>query len=133
MFKRKTYIIGTLLFFVIEVLIASFFHDRFIRPIFGDYLVVFLVYCFVQSFLVSKKYGWVSFAVLLFAYLIEILQYINLIELLGMQHTTFTRLTLGSSFEWADMLAYTLGVGTLYLIEYLTDRKQKQSKNDILS
>ncbi len=125
MLSRTHYIIGTLLFFVVEVCIAAFFHDQFIRPVFGDYLVVFLVYCFVQSLLVSKNYIRVSIGVLLFAYLVEILQYVNLIGLLGLKHNTFTRLTLGSSFEWADMLAYTLGVITFMGIEFLMATKQK--------
>lgn len=126
MLSRTYYILGTLLFFVVEVCIAAFLHDQFIRPVFGDYLVVFLVYCFVQSILVSKKYVRVSIGVLLFAYTIEILQYVNLIGLLGLKHNTFTRLTLGSSFEWADMLAYTLGVITIMGIEFLIATKQKR-------
>lgn len=48
---NKTYLILTIFLFVIEVLIALFVHDNFIRPYVGDVLVVILIYCFVKSFL----------------------------------------------------------------------------------
>jgi len=47
---RKTYFVAALLLFAAEVCIALFFHDRFIRPYFGDFLVVILIYCFLKSF-----------------------------------------------------------------------------------
>jgi hypothetical protein len=42
------------------------------------------------------------------SYLIEGLQYINLLGRLGW-HSRVARIVLGSHFEWGDMLAYTLG------------------------
>ena len=46
---RKTYFILSILLFIIEVLIALFAHDEFIRPYVGDLLVVVLLYCLVKS------------------------------------------------------------------------------------
>ena len=34
--------------FIIEAIIAVFIHDNFIRPYFGDVLVVVLIYCFIK-------------------------------------------------------------------------------------
>ena len=45
--KRFFYIISFLLIFCIEVLIALYVRDNFIRPYVGDMLVVVLVYSFV--------------------------------------------------------------------------------------
>ena len=49
--KRFFYIISFLLIFCIEVLIALYVRDNFIRPYVGDMLVVVLVYSFVRIFL----------------------------------------------------------------------------------
>ena len=48
---NKTYLTLAVFIFVIEVLIALYVHDNFIRPYVGDVLVVILMYCFVKSFL----------------------------------------------------------------------------------
>ena len=48
--KRIFYIISFLVIFCIEVLIALYVRDRFIRPYVGDMLVVVLVYSFVRIF-----------------------------------------------------------------------------------
>ena len=49
------YALLSLFFFLVEVIIERFFHGGFIRNVFGDYLVVFLIYCFVLSFFKWKK------------------------------------------------------------------------------
>ena len=48
--KRIFYIISFLVIFCIEVLIALYVRDRFIRPYVGDMLVVVLVYSFAVSY-----------------------------------------------------------------------------------
>ncbi len=75
--------------------------------------------------MVFLKTNWrrLAIAVLLLAYTIEILQYLNIMGLLGLRHNTFTRMVLGTTFTWEDMVAYTLGMGAVLWIEYLRDRK----------
>ncbi len=48
---RPVYFTLTVILLVVEILIAVYVHDRFIRPYFGDVLVVILVYCFLKTFL----------------------------------------------------------------------------------
>ena len=48
-FNQK-YFYLTVVLFLIEVFIALFINDQFIRPFVGDVLVVILIYCFVKSF-----------------------------------------------------------------------------------
>lgn len=79
------YISFTLLLFVVEVLIAVYVQDDFIRPYVGNFLVVILLYCFVRSFLQAPIIP-VALAVLLFAYCIETLQYFNVVKKLGWEH-----------------------------------------------
>lgn len=104
---HKRYFVAFLLVLGIEIVIASFVHDSFVRPFFGDFLIIFLLYFFFRTFL-KFSYKIIAIGVLVFAYLVEILQYINLLKLLNIQPNTFTKLTLGSSFDWGDMLAYTV-------------------------
>ncbi|WP_421795260.1 DUF2809 domain-containing protein [Haliscomenobacter sp.] len=110
------YFVYTILLFVTEVLIALFVHDQFIRPYIGDFLVVILIYCFVKSFLNTPVVP-TALGVLVFAYTVELLQYFRIVEVLGLQHSRAARIIIGSSFEWQDILAYTLGILMVILIE----------------
>ena len=110
------YAFSTLLLFITEVLIALFVHDQFIRPYIGDFLVVILIYCFVKSFLNTPVVP-TALGVLVFAYTVELLQYFRIVEVLGLQHSRAARIIIGSSFEWQDILAYTLGVLAVVLVE----------------
>lgn len=125
MLTKKQYLLLTFIFLIVEIIIALFFHDRFIRPIFGDYLIVFLVYCGLKS-LVNLKPVTAVIATVSFAYLVEYLQYIHITDILHMQQNRATRMILGSSFEWIDMLAYTLGGLTFYYLEYYIFSKSKK-------
>ena len=114
-FQLKYFILAAILFLV-EVLIALFVHDNFIRPFVGDVLVVILIYCFIKSFLNSPVVI-TAIAVLLFAYLIEVLQYFKIVNILGLQNSNLARIIIGTSFEWTDILAYTLGIGLVILLD----------------
>lgn len=117
MFKLNfRYFFCALVLFITEVLIAVFVHDTFIRPTFGDVLVVMLMYCGIRTF-VEASYRSVTLVTLLLAYIIEVTQYFNLIVYLGLEHSTLARCILGSSFSWGDMLAYTVGVAVIWVVE----------------
>ena len=120
----KKYFFLTVLLFITEVLIALFLHDNFIRPYVGDYLVVILIYCFCMSF-VSAPVWKIALATLLFSYLIETLQYFNLVGMLGLRHSRIANIIIGNSFAWADILAYTLGAFTVVRTEYFLLNKRK--------
>ena len=113
---QKKYFILALVLFVVEVLIALFIRDRLVRPYVGDFLVVMLLYCAVRSVLNLSPFITVT-GVLLFAYLIETLQYFKIIEILGWQNNTLAKTVIGYGFEWFDILAYTLGAITILLFE----------------
>lgn len=106
----------TVILFITEVLIALFLHDSFVRPYVGDFLVVILIYCFVKNFLNISVIK-LAIATLLFAYLVEMLQHFQLVNYLGLQNSQLAKTILGSSFEWSDMLAYTLGIILVVLVE----------------
>jgi len=106
----------SILFFVTEVLIALYVKDNFVRPYVGDYLVVMLIYCAVRTFIKANPVK-VAIAVLLFAYMIELLQYFRIVDRLGLSGNQVAKTVIGYGFEWWDMLAYTLGVLTIVLME----------------
>lgn len=116
-FHRRYFIAAMLLLFT-EVIIARYFHDKFIRPFVGDFLVVILIYCMVCSFLKLHTMA-AAAGVLLFAYAIEISQYYHLINMLGLEHSTIAQMILGTSFSWIDILMYTLGIIAVIILEIL--------------
>jgi hypothetical protein len=114
-FNRKYFLLALILLSV-EVIIALYFHDPFIRPYVGDLLVVILVYCCWKSFINTGVIP-TALGVLLFAFFVEWLQYINFIQLVGWQHSKLARTVIGYSFEWMDVLAYIAGTGLVLIIE----------------
>lgn len=51
---QKGFFAVMLVLFVIEVLIALYVRDQFIRPFMGDVIVVWFVYYFIRSFIIIK-------------------------------------------------------------------------------
>lgn len=113
---NKKYLILTIILFVIEVLIAVFVSDAFVRPYVGDYLVVILIYCAVRTVLKASVWK-VAVGVLLFSFLIETLQYFHIVNRLGLENNVVARTVIGYGFEWVDLLAYTLGILTVLAFE----------------
>src|SRR5437762_4470575 len=112
-FNRLYFILAVLLF-AIEIIIAKFAHDRIIRPYVGDMLVIILIYCFVKSFVDTPVLTTALF-VLLFSFTVEGLQYLHLIDKLGLQNSKIAAIILGNSFAWIDMIAYILGTALILL------------------
>ncbi len=106
--------------FIIEIIIAK--TSGFIRHTVGDYLVVILLYYFVKTFVnvAPKK---LAVAILIFSFSIEILQYFKLVELLGLQNNKLANIIIGSTFSFGDLIAYTLGIITVYYIENIYQKK----------
>ncbi|AOW11303.1 hypothetical protein EM308_07710 [Flavobacterium gilvum] len=113
---NKTYFIYTILIFLVEVLIALFVNDSFIRPYLGDVLVVILVYCFIKSFLKLPVLP-VAIFVLIFSFTVEFLQLFNIVEKLHLEQSKIARIVIGTSFSWIDLLTYIIGVAIVLLVE----------------
>ncbi len=125
--KRNTktsYLIGFLSLLIIEILIANYINDDFIRPYLGDFLVVILIYCFlmfVSNVTVIKG----LLIVLIFSFTIEFIQLIDIVSVLGYQPPKLVMIILGSSFSLWDLLAYTLGVLFAGSLEFLISANKK--------
>lgn len=121
--KRKLRIRYALAFVVllgIEVLIALFVHDAFIRPYVGDVLVVAVLYVAVRI-VIPDRCRLLPLYIFLFAAMVECLQYFELVRLLGVADNAFLRVLIGSVFDGKDILCY--GAGCILLGIYEWKRK----------
>jgi len=106
---RKKYFLLAIILLLVEICIALFINDKFIRPYIGDFLVVILLYCFARTFLNTSIFK-AALAVLIFAFVIEMLQYFSFVRVIGLQDSKIANTVLGHSFSWMDILAYVLGI-----------------------
>ena len=120
--KRIGYLTATVLIFLVELLIALFVRDNFIRPYVGDMLVVVLIYTFLRGFFPEKP-RLLPLYVFLFAAGVEALQGIRIVELLGLQNNRFFSVLIGTTFDWKDIVCYGAGCALLGLWEVLHWRK----------
>ena len=119
--KRAYYAVAFFILLLIEIAIAIYVHDDFIRPYIGDVLVVGVVYLFVRIF-VPDGVKLMPFYVFIFAVLVEILQYFQLISLLGLEKNTFARILIGSTFDLKDIFCYFIGFIVILGLELLPIR-----------
>lgn len=118
-FNRKYFSLALILF-AIEIVIAVFFRDKFVRYFLGDLLVVIFLYCFIMSGLRLESTK-VAFSVLVFSFVIEALQYFNLLNALGWENNKIAIIILGNSFDAMDLVAYTAGIA---IVLWLENRKK---------
>ncbi len=112
---RVKYAIVFVLLLFVEVMIALYVHDTFVRPYVGDMLVVILVYSFTRIF-IPERCRLLPLYVFLFAAGVEVLQYFKLVQVLGLESNRFMRIVLGSVFDIKDIVCY--GVGSILLEVY---------------
>ncbi|MBK8808785.1 MAG: DUF2809 domain-containing protein [Bacteroidales bacterium] len=113
---HRIYFLLALVIFIVEVCIALFVHDNFIRPYIGDMLVVMLIYFSVRACFTIPVIP-LAISVLLFAYSVEILQYFKVVKLLGLQNYKLANVLIGTSFCWEDMIVYTIGILIIVLLD----------------
>ena len=114
-YARLVYGICFLVLTVVEVLIAMFVHDEWVRPYGGDIIIIFVIYAFI-SMLLHNGLVSLPIVILLFACLAEGLQYINIVEKLGLGDIEFFNVLLGTVGDVKDIICYA--VGCLILIIY---------------
>ena len=119
------YFITFILLLIIEILIARY-ATGFLRHTIGDYLAVMFVYTFIKSiFKIAIEKA--AIITLVISYIIEFLQLSNLQNWYPSEYTKTFKLILGTSFSVGDLVAYTLGIGTITLVEksFKNDRNEK--------
>ena len=119
--KRISYLLATFILFGIELLIAVFVHDKFIRPYVGDMLVVVLLYTLVRIFL-PEGVRLLPLYIFLFSAGIEVLQYFRIAEVLGLSDNRILSVVIGSVFDWKDIVCYGVGCGMLFVYEFMKEK-----------
>lgn len=115
------YILAFLILLAIEILIALFVHDKFIRPYVGDVLVIILLYCFVRSFFIKIRF--LPYYIFLVGVIVEILQYFKIVYLLNLQNNKILSIIIGSSFDIKDILCYFAAIIILIIWEKIEKAK----------
>lgn len=114
---RPGYALAAVLLFAVEVLIALFVNDVFVRPYVGDVLAVILVFAAIRAVLAIGT--WTAAALALsIAIVIEVGQLIRILDILGLAHHQWLRIVLGTGFDVKDLFAYAAGA----LIAVAVDR-----------
>jgi len=124
MFKldKKSFTIAIIIF-LIEVIIALYIKDKIIRPFVGDILVVIFIYYFIKAFINTKAIN-IAIFTLFFSFIVEILQYFNFVEMIGLGHNKAARIIIGTSFSWIDLLCYFVG----FILLFFIDKDLKKNK-----
>lgn len=123
--QRIKYLIASVVLVLIEVLIAIYVHDTFIRPYIGDMLVVIVLYC-VARVMILDKCKLLPLWIFVFAVVVEGLQYFNILQVLGVEDNTFLRILLGATFDWKDIACYGMGCLLLGIYEWFIRRNRKE-------
>jgi hypothetical protein len=119
---RLIYLLVALVIFAIEVCIALFVHDAFIRPYIGDVLAVVLVYCALRA--VTPMSLWPAIAATLsVALAIELAQLLNLLDMIGLRSNRIAATVLGGSFDWLDLVAYVAGAVAVVAVEQVRPKR----------
>ena len=106
--KRFSYFLIFCSLMAVEVCIALFVHDSFIRPYVGDMLVTLLLCCMVRV-VIPDQVRLLPLYVLLFAACVEIGQYFDVVALMGLEDNRLISIALGRTFSWLDLVCYTVG------------------------
>lgn len=105
---RLTYAAVFSVLLIAEILIGLFVHDHFIRPYFGDVLVTILICCLCRT-VIPKGVPALPVYVFVFAMLVEISQYFQLVKLLGLENNPLLSTIMGTTFSAIDLICYGAG------------------------
>ncbi len=98
----------------VEVLIALFVRDRFVRPYLGDVLAVVFVYLGLRT-LFPEKPRFVSLIAFGIAAAVELLQLTDLSGIFG-ERSVFS-VIVGGTFDFADLACYFVGGAACFILD----------------
>lgn len=107
----------------LEVGIALFVNDAFVRPYVGDMLVTLLLCCLCRV-IIPDKIRMLPVYVFVFAACVEIGQYFDVVALLGLADNRIISIALGRTFSWMDIVCYAVGCVAAFLLDQIIKRKQ---------
>jgi len=123
---RPSYALATIAVLGIEIAIARFVHDDFVRPYLGDSLAVVAVYLALRAVTPFRVMAAVTIA-FAFACAIELGQFFHLVDLLGLGTNRVARIILGTTFGLTDFVAYAGGAAGVLAIETARQRVRRRT------
>ena len=111
---NKNYFIFFLALITIEI--GVLYTKGFIRHTLGDFLIVITMYCLVMSF-IETNFLRAAIFVLMLSFGIELIQLTSFLSYFHLENSTISKTIFGNTFSYQDLIAYTLGIGLVILIE----------------
>ena len=111
---NKNYFAFFILLMFIEI--GVLYTKGFIRHTLGDFLIVIALYFLLMSF-VDLHFKQATIAILLFSFCIEILQLTPFLTYFQLENSTIAKTIFGNTFSVQDLIAYSFGIGLVYVIE----------------
>ena len=119
--SRISYFIAFITILIIEVIIALYVHDNFIRPYVGDILAIICIYFLAKTVFLDKIKN-LSLYILLFSIIVEFIQYFQIFNNLTNDNYVL-KIILGATFDVKDIICYISGYLIIIVLEkYLTNK-----------
>lgn len=122
--KRVIYLAIFCGLLAVEVCIALFVHDAFVRPYVGDMLVTLLLCCMCRVAF-PDEIRLLPVFVFLFAACVEIGQYFDVVALMGLTDNRLLSIALGRTFSWMDLVCYAIGCVVAFGLDEVIRRSNK--------
>jgi hypothetical protein len=125
--KPTLYIPYTLLVVCLGLLSRKFSYllPDGINTYLGDALWAVMIYLMMATIGKSWSVNRVALYSILFCYVIELSQLYHAPWIDAIRNTRLGGLVLGFGFLWSDIIAYSIGVTTMFLIEKIIHKKPK--------
>lgn len=98
-----------------------------IRGFMGDVIVTILIYSIVKIFITVKPLM-LGVIVLLFSYMVEGLQYIHIVDKIGLGDNKIARIIIGTTFSTSDLIAYLIGVVIILWVDMKIIEAKKEHR-----
>ena len=121
--KRIKYLIIFIFIFMVEVFIGAYSHSGIIRNYVGDILVIPVMYFFIRI-IYPKRMRKLPYILFLFAVIVEILQYMKINNILGIEGSSLLGILLGSTGDIKDILCYFIGTIIIIIIDVIENRRR---------
>ena len=122
--RRILYLIIFCGLLALEMGIALFINDAFVRPYVGDMLVTLLLCCLCRL-IVPDKVRLLPVYVFIFAACVEIGQYFDLVALFGLAENRIISIALGRTFSWMDLVCYAIGCAAAFGLDQTIIKKTR--------
>lgn len=119
---NKVNLLFFLIFFITEIIIGKFADSSgWIRCYAGDILIMPLMYFFIRVFTDLLKKS-LPVLLLLFAFLVEFLQNMDICGFLGIDKKSLLAVIIGTKGDLKDIICYIIGTVFVYVILFIKRR-----------